>query len=102
MSTTTPPQKSTVESIPETASFVGVDGDGDRHYVANPITADTIEIHVTNGADVETFDLAETPCIEQDDAIEAWIQHTARKRGDWEYVAYERSINQRLADAGAI
>ena len=102
MSTTTPSQKSTVESIPETASFVGVDGDGDRHYVENPITAGTIEIHVTDGATVETYDLAETPCIKQDDAVEAWIQHTARKRGDWEYIAYERPLAQQLAESGAI
>lgn len=102
MSTYDRPTENSIEQVPASASFVGIDADGDRHYLANPITAETIEVYVTDGATVETYDLAETPCADQDDTVEAWIQHTARKRGDWEYIAYERPAVQRLAESGAI
>jgi len=102
MSATNATQKSSTESIPASAGLVGVDGNGDRHYVGNPVTDGTICIYVKSDDGVATHDLAETPCIEQPDAVEAWIQHVARHRGEWEYIAYERPVAQRLAEQGAI
>lgn len=93
--------ENSIEQIPASAGLVGVDGDGDRHYVGNPVTDGTIRIYVKGDDGVEAYDLAETPCIEQDDAVEAWIQHVARHRG-WEHIAYERPAAQRLAEGGAI
>lgn len=89
------------QSVPASASLVGIDGDGDRHYVGYTPREGSVVIYV-KGAGVERHDLAETPCSDQPDAVRAWIAHTERHRGDWEHIAYERPAVQRLADAGAI
>ncbi|MFW6434869.1 MAG: hypothetical protein ACOCY1_00665 [Halovenus sp.] len=98
MSTKTPPQKSTVESTLDRAALIGVDGEGDRHYVGSPTVHDGHPVFVV-GDDIQTYDLEGTPCADQPDAVAAWIDHVERKRGAWETIAYNQSIAELVADA---
>lgn len=96
--TSTPSQKKTAE-LRGKASLIGIDGAGDRHYVVAPTVADGRPVLVETGDGVEEIDLEDTPCVEQDDAIDAWIDHVERKRGAWEYIAYGRPTHELVAAA---
>ena len=98
MSATNPGAKKTDE-LRGKASLIGIDGDGDRHYVVTPTVADGHPVLVETDDGVEEFDLEETPCADQEDAIDAWIQHVANKRGGWGYIAYNQEISELVADA---
>jgi len=88
------------DDVPEGAGMIGIDATGATHYLGNPVTNDGLPVYVTEGDDVEVFDLAKTPCGRVDgDAVDAWIDHVARKRGEWKRVLYGKPLAEMLADA---
>jgi len=87
------------DTVPAGAALIGIDAEGARHYLGNRITHDGVPVYVDAGDTVETFDLAETPCITQDDAVEAWLDHVERKRGPWTTVVYNQPLGAMLATA---
>jgi len=77
-------QKSSTDSVPAGAALLGLDGEGARHYVSNPVHgAVTVYVKEQSG-EVRTFDLADTPChgVGGPDAqARGWWDHIADKRG---------------------
>jgi len=92
------PEKADV--IPADASRIGVDADGAPHYLGDPVQHDGIPVYVDAADGVEEWDLTETPCGAVDgDAVDAWIDHVERKRGEWQRILYGRTLTEMLADA---
>jgi hypothetical protein len=85
--------------VPAYAVSLGVDGEGATHYLGNRVTNDGLPVYVeAPTGEVDVYDLAETPCWSCDDPVEAWIDHVADKRGDWESVTYGDSLVEMLAE----
>jgi len=88
MSTDAPTTKNGIDSVPADAALLGIDGDGARHYVSNPIHGD-VTVYVKEATGVQTFDLAETPCDGvggPDVEAAGWYDHVDAKRG-WDILA---------------
>jgi len=85
--------------IPPRAVSLGVDGEGATHYLGNRVTNDGLPVYVeAPTGEVDVYDLAETPCWDADDEVQAWIDHVEAKRGAWERETYGDSLVEMLAD----
>jgi len=102
MTNSNPDAKKSIDGLPTGVARIGVDGDGQTHYLDNP-ARDGRAVIVDDGDGLTRYDLEQMPGANDPDVdiTERWHDYVAGKRGEWRTWTYGGSSGAivTLADA---